>query len=421
MLTQDINNGIIDLNTIINTRSGIFQVEIGTADGDYECVTLASAPELETYMKKASIVERNHAYAIIKDERKGWRTTYIDREGERRYLSSKTKKALIDKLAKIYEEVDSTKTVEDVYNDWLSNKKGTVSDATIERYECDWRRYFVRYGMADRAISLVGEDDLEDYIIEVLKNEKLKTKAYASFKSLIKEIWKRAHKSKATEISITIFFDEFSVPRKLIDSSKPSDYEEVFPDDERDKVLCYLRSHPDTLNRAILLVFLTGLRVGELCALKKTDFVNERYLLIQRTESRVDRKISVVDHTKTEAGNRSVYLCDEAVELVRTLIDDPAAAESEWLLIGRMGHRIVRSCVERRFNQVCEAVEVPKRSVHKIRKTYSSFLIDMGVPERLITEQMGHKDISTTKGYYYFSHLADEVKAARLEKAMKAI
>lgn len=56
-------------------------------------------------------------------------------------------------------------------------------------------------------------------------------------------------------------------------------------------------------------------------------------------------------------------------------------------------------------------VGIPERNTHKIRKTYASILISEKVDERLITLQMGHTDISTTKGIYYFNRKSkDESK-----------
>ena len=48
------------------------------------------------------------------------------------------------------------------------------------------------------------------------------------------------------------------------------------------------------------------------------------------------------------------------------------------------------------------------KSMHKIRKTYASCLIDEGVPESVITSQMGHTSIETTKKFYYYNHHDEE-------------
>lgn len=417
-MTRTRNNGIIGLDEITDTRCKKFQIIIETADGDCERVSLSNADEKEAFMEIATFIKDDHPYSIRKDNKKGlWVTTFVGTDSKRRFVTAKTKAALIDKLYELYEIRANEKTVGDVFEDWLNNKRGAISESSIERHQCDWRRFFVKSGMNDRTIRSVTEANIEDFILDTLKRENLSTKGYVQFKCMIVEIWKRAKRSKLTDIVIADFFDDFTVPKKLVTKNKKSDCEEVFQDDERAAVMSYLREHPDTMNRAILLDFLTGLRCGELAALKKSDYDGDRHLHIQRTETRMGKTV-VVDHPKTDAGDRLVYLCKEAVEIIRALIDDPKAADSEWLLIGGQGHRIVRSCLGRRLNQVCDAVDIPRRSMHKIRKTYASHLIDSGLPDTTITREMGHSDIATTRGYYHFSHEVDDIKAARLEKAL---
>lgn len=49
---------------------------------------------------------------------------------------------------------------------------------------------------------------------------------------------------------------------------------EVFNEDEVPVIKEYLQNHPDKRNLGILLTFQTGLRVGELAALKSSDLVS---------------------------------------------------------------------------------------------------------------------------------------------------
>lgn len=54
--------------------------------------------------------------------------------------------------------------------------------------------------------------------------------------------------------------------------------------------------------------------------------------------------------------------------------------------------------------------------MHKIRKTYATNLLNAGVDEKIIQKQMGHTDISTTKGFYYYNNRnVDEARAILTE------
>ena len=58
------------------------------------------------------------------------------------------------------------------------------------------------------------------------------------------------------------------------------------------------------------------------------------------------------------------------------------------------------------------------RSMHKIRKTYATKLINNNVDEKIIMRQMGHTDISTTKQYYYFNDKSDDDARLQIQNAL---
>ncbi|MBP9997270.1 MAG: tyrosine-type recombinase/integrase [Lachnospiraceae bacterium] len=68
--------------------------------------------------------------------------------------------------------------------------------------------------------------------------------------------------------------------------------------------------------------------------------------------------------------------------------------------------------------KACDAVGIERRSMHKIRKTYGTMLIDSGVDDSLTMAQMGHADITTTRKFYYFSNKNDSSKDAQILKAV---
>ncbi len=59
---------------------------------------------------------------------------------------------------------------------------------------------------------------------------------------------------------------------------------------------------------------------------------------------------------------------------------------------------------------LCNKIGIQQKSLHKVRKTYATKLLNAGVPEKLIIKQMGHTDINTTKEYYWFNNM-DDVEA----------
>lgn len=66
----------------------------------------------------------------------------------------------------------------------------------------------------------------------------------------------------------------------------------------------------------------------------------------------------------------------------------------------------------------CDALEIERRSKHKIRKTYGTALLDANVEDSLVMSQMGHSDITTTRKYYYYSRRNAEHKREQIMNAI---
>lgn len=232
-------------------------------------------------------------------------------------------------------------------------------------------------------------------------------------------IFKYAKKKKLTQISITHFMGDLELPRNIFSKQyKPKELE-VFSEDEIPLVTNYLKDHPDIWNLALLLQFETGMRIGELTALKHVD-IHPDHILISRTERKVKNEegkwiVDVQEYPKTFAGFREVLLSPATVKTIRKIkMINPFG---EYLFMNN-GKRIRSNTINKRLHIVCDELGISFRSTHKIRKTYGTTLLDGDVDESLIAEQMGHEDISTTKQYYYYSNKSKKNKLKQISQAI---
>ena len=61
---------------------------------------------------------------------------------------------------------------------------------------------------------------------------------------------------------------------------------------------------------------------------------------------------------------------------------------------------------------------MPHRSIHKLRKTYCTMLIDAGCEDSIIMNQLGHASIETSRKYYFF---CNRTKQHQMDQVRKAI
>jgi integrase len=244
------------------------------------------------------------------------------------------------------------------------------------------------------------------------------------------EIWKETW---AYNFEYHQLHGRFGVSKKAFKPSAKTRESEVFNEDEIPTVMSYLRKQEDVYNLGLQLAFYTGLRVGELSGLKYSDYRTKRIkrtgetlhiLVVQRTEVKfrdADEKwkLDVQDFTKTEAGMREIILNEACVQIIEKL--HKGNPFGEYLFMNRRGKRIRGNSFNKRLNLVCDQLGLPHRSMHKIRKTYGTILIDSDMDESLIAQMMGHKDIATTKQYYYFANQNDENRARQMQKALGRI
>lgn len=367
-----------------------------------------------------------HPYAISKETKGGKEIyyTYLPMPDKKRlYRRRNTRKELEDVIIAHYKAQQEAIFLDKVFWEWINRKLefGEIQKASYDRYCNDYRRFFTarQHNLSNKKFKNITCDDLEVFIKMSIKDLSLTRKAYAGLRTLIRGIFKYGKKRKYTDLSITEFFGDLELPRNLFQRRVIEKEKEVFMEDEIPLVTGYLKQHPDIYNLGILLTFQTGLRVGELSALKPEDLGN-KIIKVRRTEDKYRDKngkwiVTVKEHPKTDAGNRDLIIPRSASDIIRQV--QSLNPDGEYLFES-CGKRIRGSTFNKRLSAICDTLGITHRTMHKIRKTYGTALIDGNVDEKFITEQMGHSDIATTKKLYYFSNKTTKHKELQIEKAL---
>ena len=155
--------------------------------------------------------------------------------------------------------------------------------------------------------------------------------------------------------------------------------------------------------RQILLELNTGMRMGEINALKKDDIDFRRKVIkVKRTISLGEKSIPFLNETtKTDAGRREIPFTDETEKLLREIIKD-SKANPEGLLFYdhiKMG-LITTNQVNSFFNRLCEKAGLDIRGQHSLRHTFATRCIEAGIEAVVLKKWMGHTDIHVTLDTY---------------------
>lgn len=332
-----------------------------------------------------------------------WYTYILESNGKRRLVKKSTREKIEDVIIECYKDEP---TIDEIFNRWIDEKMsfGEISESTRDRYVADYHRYFA--DMSRRKIQTVTENELEYHIKSQISQHNLTSKAYGGLRTIVIGVWGYAYKYKYTDIAIRTFFSEIRLSSKIFSHKPRLCTDNVFTEHEVELITNHLlNNNPNVISFGIVLGLRSGLRVGELCSLKKDD-VTDHCLRINKTETRYrveqgEYIREIKDNAKTEAGNRFVLIDDVAMELIDKIKSQNQQSDYLFAINGK---RCIGQSFTRKLERTCEALGIKPRSMHKCRKTYITTLINANVPESLIIDQVGHTDIKTSKQFYLYNN-----------------
>lgn len=167
----------------------------------------------------------------------------------------------------------------------------------------------------------------------------------------------------------------------------------------------------------ITLVIYTGLRLGELNALKWEDVdIDKRLLSVNKniisTEDKKNggNKRILIEQKGTKNGKcRIIQLNSKAIEILnrqKELVGDSDPAS--YIVSGRT--KITdNTTISRCYKEICKRAEIPDcHSIHSLRHTFASLALRRGVDVKIVSEILGHSSVAFT--YNTYVHILDEQK-----------
>lgn len=378
--------------------------------------------QIQFAMAQREELLKEHPYEIWEGKNGKWYTYLPDEEKGRVLKKRTTQTAIEDVVIKYIKEHKDVPYIRTVFTEWVNQKLEykEIRKQSYDRYCSDFERFFSKAAISSKQFKDITEEDLEKFIKSSICDFELTVKTFSGLRLLINGIFKYAKKKKYTSISITQFFGDLELPKTIFTQKIKTKQDEVFFEDEIPCIVSYVKNNPTIWNWGVLLVFVTGVRVGELSALKKND-IEGRIIHIRRTEIKYKDEetgkwvVDVEEFAKTDAGNRDLLITETAEWIIAEIVK--LNPHGEYLFMNN-GKRIRENTFNKRMTSICEELHLHHRSIHKARKTYGTTLIDADVDDSIVAEQMGHADIETTKKYYYYSNKNEKSKRQQIEKAI---
>ena len=363
--------------------------------------------DLDTIQMQIEMNERKkylemHTFSIWEDKQGTWHTYLPDEKKGRIHKKRKTEKEIQSIVVDYWKGETENPTINDVFKEWNDRRLELqkISAATHQRNRQYYERHYDKFG--ERKIRNVDPEDIIDFLEEQIPRFNLTAKAFSNIKGITKGFLKRAKKRKLIDWNIEEALYDLDVSEIDFKKRIKEDYEEVFDETEMSIIINYLVNNLDSQNIGILLMFVTGIRVGELVALKHEVF-EENYFKIRRTETNYkingETVYEIKEFPKSEAGVRDVVIPQNYMWLYSKIkLLNPFG---EYVFVNSRGERMTTNCFRARLRRICEKLGIYKKSPHKIRKTYGTILLDNNVDERFVLGQMGHSNVKVTENHYH--------------------
>lgn len=158
----------------------------------------------------------------------------------------------------------------------------------------------------------------------------------------------------------------------------------------------------------IVIAFHTGMRLGEIYALKWTDIdLNQKFIMVQRSQSRAGSRI-IIKTTKTSCGIRRIDIDRFLVKYLEKMKEQrisesvfPPPENSNY------SYRIPWN-IAGHVKKMCMLAGIPPRDFHTFRHTHATVLLAHGVHPKIVQERLGHSDIGITMETY--SHVLPTIQ-----------
>ena len=196
---------------------------------------------------------------------------------------------------------------------------------------------------------------------------------------------------------ISLNHESIKDPTLYIHTHKHNEHLPIYASIQDLKVLfdSFSNSDIDIYHKTILLtLYSCGLRVSELCSLKRNDVHLSEKILKVTGKGDKERIIPIVD------------ACVQQMELYLNLV------RKNWqkktlsnFFINQYGRVLTRQYVHNLIKKKCEECNLnPNLSAHSFRHSFASHLLDGNADLRVVQELLGHSDIQTTQIYTHIQN-----------------
>lgn len=189
---------------------------------------------------------------------------------------------------------------------------------------------------------------------------------------------------------------------------------EIFTEPEILRLAHHIVNEPDLTGLGVLLTLNSGLRLGELCALRWSDIdLHAGFLRVEREVQRIYEKGCtrlIMQPPKSESSLRRIPLPTDILSLLAAHRPENAGS---FCLLTSSGDPLEPRTMQNRYRSLLKRAGVPYRNFHALRHTYATRCIEQNVDVKSVSEMLGHSDVRITLQTYVHVSLRHKQQAVQ--------
>lgn len=297
---------------------------------------------------------------------------------------------------------------------WLQSVRINVKESTYMRYKQLISKH-ITVDLGKYPINKISSQLVEKFVEEKLINGRLDGKGGLSPKTvtdIITIVKSSMDYAAYNGVSVTCNLSKLSVKKKEKEMR-------VLTIDEQKKLASVLLNEMDLYKLGVFISLYTGIRIGELCALKwenlniecKTLKIRETMQRIQSPEETETSKTKIVfTEPKSKCSIRDIPLPDFLIDIIKKFQSSPKA----YVLTGDKNRYVEPRTMQNRFQKYVQESGIKKANYHSLRHTFATRCVEVGFEVKSLSEILGHANVNITLNRYV--HSSFELKSNNMNK-----
>ncbi len=302
---------------------------------------------------------------------------------------------------------DESKLITDLILEFINLQYSTKKESTVRNYKVTFKNYIEPY-FKDKTVAQVKPIDIKKYQ-DFVQSKGIGGKCtIGQSRYLLSEVFQDAILRGEIDVNPVKMV---STPTYKKSTKKQS--VKVFTLDEMDTILENVRGD---FKNFLGILFFTGMRIGELMALKwdDVDFQTDT-ISINKTVS-----AGTIGTPKTLSSYRDIEMLEQAKHFLKSQRLLTGMKNTFVFLNAKQSHYTQGSTLLSKFTALLKSLNLEHRPLHSARHTFASMMLNNGIDPMWVSATLGHENVKITLEIYaHFLPRKEKMKIEFLEKRYK--